>query len=109
MSLYNDIRTKIERSRTKQVKHSYACYWHILDENTIALRHHNTDIIKLDRRMYATLDNGGWYSVTTKKKLNSVLKQFGVSIVQQNFVWYICYGSRLLRNTEWKNGIVLSV
>ena len=106
MRLYNDIRTKIEGSRTKQVKHSYACYWHILDENTIALRHHNTDIIKLDRRMYATLDNGGWYSVTTKKKLNSVLKQFGVSIVQKNFVWYI---DCPIFNTEWKNGIVLSV
>ena len=106
MNLYNDIRTKIEGSRTKQVKHSYACYWHILDENTIALRHHNTDIIKLDRRMYATLDNGGWYSVTTKKKLNSVLNEFNVSIVQMNFVWYIY---TQFQNAEWQNGMVLAV
>jgi len=106
MSLYNDIRTRIEGSRTGQVKHSYACYWHILDENTIALRHHNTDIIKLDRRMYATLDNGGWYSVTTKKKLNSVLNEFNVSIVQKNFVWYIY---TQFQNAEWQNGMVLAV
>ena len=106
MSLYNDIRTRIEGSRTGQVKHSYACYWHILDENTIALRHHHTDIIKLDRRMYATLDNGGWYSVTTKKKLNSVLNEFNVSIVQKSFIWYIYDKSN---GKQFQNGMVLAV
>ena len=56
--------------------------------------------------MYATLDNGGWYSVTTKKKLNSVLNEFNVSIVQKSFIWYIYDKSN---GKQFQNGMVLAV
>ena len=95
-TLYKNTKAKIEASRSGQVKHSYMAYWHKIDEDTIALKHHNTDIIEIHENNRCgsgtgwelTIYNGGYFSVTTKKKINSVINPT-YSIFQRDFKWYL--------------------
>jgi hypothetical protein len=50
-----------------------------------AVRHHSTDIVLIYRDGSYVLDNGGWWSVTTKKHLNT----YGpLRIYQSKGVWF---------------------
>lgn len=55
----------------------------------IAVRLHNTDIVIFHDNGVAALYSGGWQTVTTKDRLNKVLRPLGVGIVQRNHVWTV--------------------
>lgn len=58
----------------------------------LGIRHWNTDIVLVDKDMgLVSLDNGGFYSVTTKKHMNSALNIYapGHRIVQRAGNWYL--------------------
>lgn len=68
-----------------------------------ALRHHNTNIIeaRLDHtgQDFYILNNGGWYSITTKKHLNT----YGpVRIYQSKGQWYY---NDTIANVPYVNGL----
>ena len=44
--------------------------WLVNDTDTIKLIHHETCILSITRNNEFTLNNGGWYSKTTKDRLN---------------------------------------
>lgn len=46
---------------------------HRIDEHTIGVRLHNTDVVLIHDDGSYTLDTGGWYTVTTKDRINSYL------------------------------------
>lgn len=44
------------------------------DDWTI-IRYHNTDIVKFNNA-YIVLDTGGWFTVTTKSRMNQIAREF---------------------------------
>lgn len=59
----------------------------------IALRLHHTDVATFFRRdsgdEYVVLNTGGWKTVTTKDRLNRVLRRNGANIYQEGQAWYL--------------------
>lgn len=52
----------------------------------IAVRHHYTDVVQYWPDGRITLSTGGWYSTTTKQRIN----QFSdAGVYQQNWDWYL--------------------
>ncbi len=58
--------------------------------NFKAVQYHQTDIVKIYPHEIV-LDNGGYFTVSTKQRINIVLAQYGIDkrIVQRDFKWYI--------------------
>ena len=51
---------------------------------------YDTNIVIVDStKGIVTLNSGGWLTKHTKKCSNLVLAQFGLSIVQRDFKWYV--------------------
>ncbi len=78
--------------------------------DTMTIRHHNTDIIKvrydsdIDGIAHVwTLNNGGWFSMTTKKRLNQFTP---FSIFQTKGQWYVSMGADM-PPMEYHNGMIL--
>ena len=62
------------------------------DCSTIVL--HRTAIAVYDHKNQALkLNTGGWYSVTTKSKLNAILQGLiaAASVFQRDFIWFLNY------------------
>lgn len=60
----------------------------------IFIRHHGTDILtytrpSVTRPSAVILDNGGWYSATTKARFNWYLNEHNVSVFQLNHEWFV--------------------
>ena len=61
------------------------------DGRTI-VRLHSTDIVDVDTRDNTiTLNTGGWNTVTTKERMNAVLRAFNspYHVYQRDFQWYV--------------------
>ena len=58
-------------------------------ENT-AVRYWSTDVVTFDNDS-VLLNNGGWYTNTTKTRMNQAANQFGIPIhvYQKNWEWYV--------------------
>ena len=69
-----------------------------------AIRLHDTDILTY-RGNKVTLNNGGWYSKTTKERLNMWLP-FGVTIQQRDFSWYVV-DTRDNTEVPYSNGLTI--
>lgn len=61
-----------------------------IDNNNIAIKLHNTDIVTIDKKDNFTLNSGGWLTVTTKERLN---KYTPAGISQKAGIWYLSDGS----------------
>lgn len=66
-------------------------YW---DAGICYVRLYNTDIIVLDANAL-WLNSGGYWTVTTKSRINDVLTGLGfpISVIQKDFDWYITNGN----------------
>ena len=76
------------------------------DCSTIVL--HRTAIAVYDHKNQALkLNTGGWYSVTTKSRLNAILDQlmYGARVFQKDFNWYLCYANQ---THDFMDGMILS-
>ena len=65
------------------------------DCSTIVL--HRTAIAVYDHKNQALkLNTGGWYSVTTKSRLNAILDEvkWGCKVFQKNFDWFVSYNGQ---------------
>lgn len=61
------VRGKTNRSERKVANNTYA---RILDDGSVAFRLHDTDIVVIHPDDTATLRTGGWYTYTTRDRLN---------------------------------------
>ena len=63
------------------------CSTVVLHRTAIAVYDHNTQALKLN--------TGGWYSVTTKSRLNAILQELiaGARVYQKNFDWFLSYNN----------------
>lgn len=57
------------------------------DDGSVVIRLHDTDIVTT-KGQNIKLDTGGWFSKTTKERINQYLPR-RYSVVQRNFDWYI--------------------
>ena len=75
------------------------CSTVVLHRTAIAVYDHNTQALKLN--------TGGWYSVTTKSRLNAILDQLitGARVFQRDFNWYLNYTNQTV---DFCVGMVLS-
>lgn len=65
-------------------------------DGELVLRYHETDVVRvapLYEGVLITLDNGGYQTATTKRRMNQVFEtltgQTSFQIIQRDFVWYL--------------------
>lgn len=69
----------------------------------------DTDIVTFvnqEDRKAIILNNDGFFTVTTKKYMNELLRYFSIHIFQKNFVWYIEVNDKTL---EYSNDMVIEL
>lgn len=80
-----------------------------LYDGAIVIKYHATDIVVIGAVTTAgmiQLDNGGWYTVTTKDVMNAVLNgRYGISVYQRKGRWYVgqAFGDEL----GYSNGMIV--
>ena len=74
------------------------CSTVVLHRTAIAVYDHNTQALKLN--------TGGWYSVTTKSRLNAILQGLigCASVYQKNFNWFLNYNNQ---THDFMDGMIL--
>jgi hypothetical protein len=60
-----------------------------LNEDTIALRYHSTNVVTFHLDGRIVLRSGGWETVTTKDRMNRCLRNSGYSVFQKKFQWFV--------------------
>lgn len=75
-------------------------------DNTREVKHWNTKILTFTPNGTVIIDNGGFYSATTKKRLNKYLKPYNISVYQKKYNWYIDYKGQII---DYFNGIELKI
>ena len=87
---YEGARLENNTRLVQREHHGIECY---------AVKLHNTDIVTYFPNGLVMLNTGGWYTVTTKRRINKYYD--GPDIVQVNYEWYIGggpkYGGTLYR------------
>ena len=61
-------------------------------EGVTKVRYWGTDVVTIDRNHNTvTLDTGGWFSMTTKKRMNQASEEFGLGyrVFQEKFDWFV--------------------
>ena len=62
------------------------------NEGYTVVTYHNTQVVRFNNdEVY--LNTGGWWSATTKTRMNQTAKQFGLgfSVFQKNDKWFVKY------------------
>lgn len=63
----------------------------------IIVRYHYTDVVTIHKDGRVTLDTGGWFTATTKVRMNQASFQFGLNyyVHQEKGKWFV--------STDWAN------
>lgn len=84
---------KLERDlkgKRKHVLSGRATYAAQTSENEISLYHHDTCIMIAHKDGTTTIRNGGWFTVTTKERINRYLPD-GSRMYQKDWKWFLIY------------------
>jgi len=87
MVTYAEINAQLQGRNLESRKYANNTYWQRRGEN-IALKLHNTDIVMLYPNGDMTLNTGGWYTVTTKERINRVLPRV-FYLHQEKGRWFV--------------------
>jgi 5-hydroxyisourate hydrolase-like protein (transthyretin family) len=65
--------------------------------------YHSTTIVKWNDEQIV-LNTGGYFTATTKKKMNQASQQFdlGFSVYQENSHWFVCYEQAIFSSASGK-------
>jgi len=89
------VRGKRNAERRKVGNNTYA---EILHDGSVGIVLHSTYVVKIHPDNSATLNTGGWYTSTTKDRIN---KYSPVRVYQKRGEWYLNNG------TPYKDGMVV--
>ena len=90
VNFYNG--TKLNVKQIKKVANN--TFKVTFDDDSYVIKLHNTDILCVSKNRIV-YNNGGWFTVTTKQRLN----EFGpVRISQSKNIWYFSNGSEYYNN-----------
>ena len=69
----------------------------INDNNVLIVAYHNTPVVKVTDTEII-LNTGGWYSATTKRRMNQASLSYGLgfAVSQVNFSWYVDYKGEVI-------------
>jgi hypothetical protein len=69
-------------------------------DGTLTVRYHNTDVVTVYPNGRIVLDAGGWFTPTTKTRMNQASNQLGLgfTVFQKDFRWYVSVDGHVL---EW--------
>ena len=84
---YGSLSDLISEKGSKQIGHNTIV--HRIDDSTVAVKYHRTNILKISEDNTVTISTGGWETSTTKDRLNQFLGCRGFGIFQKKGVWYI--------------------
>ena len=59
-----------------------------MTDNGFIVRYHWTDIVEV-KNEYIILRSGGWETPSTKNHINAVIREFGLSISQVKWRWFL--------------------
>jgi hypothetical protein len=90
------VRGKTNRDSRKVGNNTYA---EILVDGSVGIMLHSTYVVKIHSDNSATLNTGGWYSSTTKDRMN---KYSPVRVYQRKGQWYLENGD------EYEDGVVVA-
>jgi hypothetical protein len=62
------------------------------DEDTVLLLLHGHAIAKMENELFVR--SFGWFTKTTKNRLNALLGKFGIAIRQEKYTWYFTNGTK---------------
>jgi len=87
MVTYAEIDAQLQGRNRESRKYANNTYWQRRGEN-IALKLHNTDIVTLYPTGDMSLNTGGWYTLTTKERINRVLPRV-FYLHQEKGRWFV--------------------
>ena len=69
-------------------------------DDTLIVRIYETEIVKFDNDTIK-LNNGGYYTATTKSEMNKASEQFnlGFKVFQKDYTWYCKYENKFFSFT----------
>ena len=64
-------------------------------EDTTYVKYHWTNVVEFNEETI-TLNTGGWYTPTTKTRMNQTSNQFGLGfrVYQKDFDWFVEYDNK---------------
>lgn len=67
---------------------------------TLTVSYHDTNVVTVYPNGRIVLDTGGWFTVTTKTRMNQASNQFGLGfhVYQEDFQWFVAIDGQ---NIEW--------
>ena len=85
------------------------------DNNVLMVTYHNTIVVKVIDNRYIVLNNGGFYTNTSKRRMNQASLQYNLNyaVYQCNFLWYVSTsvidkdGNKQDNILEYYNGMVI--
>ena len=79
--------------RLKLTEHATEVWIHPIDESISIYYHDNLIARVIPWNNKLTVSNSGWYTSTTKKRINQIFKAFKIDayVYQRNFTWYLSY------------------
>lgn len=101
-SLYNQIQKFRNPNKGKLIENKTRLWMD--HEKTIYIKHHETNILALYPDGRVRLSNGGWYSRTTKSRMNSYLPS-DVRIFSKNGEWVVELNRKWY---EFENGMIIN-
>jgi hypothetical protein len=102
MTNYNDAVKVLNGKDSRKIAH--ATWLERIDGFTcdvIAVRYHSTNIILYYADGRTVVRNGGYYTATTKKRIN---KYSNANVYQKNYVWYL-FDKETQQSVEFRDGV----
>jgi hypothetical protein len=97
----HDEATKMVHGKTKRKSRKVGnnTYAEILPDSSVGIMLHGTYVVKIHSDNSATLNTGGWYTSTTKDRINQYSP---VRVYQRKGEWYLENGD------EYTDGVVVA-
>lgn len=73
--------------KVRKIDHNTVEY--VAPNGNVTIRLHHTDVAVRNKDGSLTLNTGGWQTITTKSRLNSLLRQVNAYLYQSKGQWYI--------------------
>ena len=91
MTHYEAIQMVHGKTNRKSRKVGNNTYAEILPDGSVGIILHGTNVVRIHHDNSATLNTGGWYSSTTKDRIN---KYSPVHVYQRKGEWYLENGDK---------------
>ncbi len=89
---------------SKKLKHE--TWLERISENEIAVVYHATSVVQYFKDGSVKLNNGGWATPTTKRRIN-LYQQCG-KVFQEKFEWFFVFNRDFKNPIPFENGMVVS-